>query len=131
MKRSRSKSAPSFAVDACQQVQVEPGRDPGGVVIGRFEGGCVLGQVGAEQQAIVFAHGRSHLGEQLDSLVGRVVAQTRTEEDPEPGPWNSFRENGQGIAVVGHVAGHPHRGELADQGLGRLDQGAAETSIGT
>ena len=77
---------PELAVDPGEDVAIEPGGHALGVVVGRLEQGAVLGQVGAEQEAVVRAEGAGHLVEQPGRVVGLVVAEAGAEEDEQLGP---------------------------------------------
>ena len=118
--RSRSNRPPELAVDPREQVEVEPGGHPLGVVVGGFEEGRVLVQVGPQEQPVGRVHAPGQQREQVDRLVGLVIAQAGAEEDEQLGPVEPLDHAGQGVAVVRRVAGDPEPGEGPDQRLGRL-----------
>src|SRR5262249_29493378 len=68
---------PEFAVDVGQEVEVEGGRDPPGVVVGRLEDGAVLLEIGGEQQAAGGADDPGDVGEQIGRLGRAEVADGR------------------------------------------------------
>ena len=112
--------AAQFAVDSFQEVEVEPGGHPLGVVVGGFEEARVLVEVGAEEQAVRRVHVPGQHREQLDGLVDLVVADAGTEEGEELGAVEPLDHAGQGVPVVRRVAGDAEPGEPPDQRLGRL-----------
>ena len=73
-----------LSVDHPQHVEVELGRDPGGVVVGRFEPADVLDQIGAEQERVARAHAVGEVGEELLALGRPEVADGRAEEGDHP-----------------------------------------------
>ena len=69
-----------LAVEHVEDVLVELGGDPGGVVVGGLEPGPVLDQVGAEQEAVARVHQGRDPGEERAPRRGAEVADRAAEE---------------------------------------------------
>ena len=123
--------AAELAVDPREQVEVEPGGDPLGVVVGGFEDGGVLVEVGAQEQAVGRVHAPGHEREQLDRLIGLVIPQARAEEDEQLGAVEPLDHAGQGVPVVRREAGDAEAGKSRTSASADSSRIVFETSIGT
>jgi len=117
-----------FGVQHGQDVLVERGGDPGGVVVGGDQCGRILYEIGAEQQRVAVAEAPAHGGEELAALSGEQVADGAAEEgDEDPGiraliPWNAqviLKVGDHGVYGEARILGeHPpprrQQGRLAD-----------------
>jgi hypothetical protein len=71
------------AVEDAQQVAVELGRHPGGVVVGGLDDGWILDQVGTQEQVVPGSEQRADLHEHAPARAGREVADRAAEQRDE------------------------------------------------
>lgn len=99
----RIEVAMQFAIDAHQQVFVEPRGDALGVVVGGFQGGDVLKHVDADDKARVRAEKDADRAEELHRLGRREVAQGRAGEEAHPRLRPGCQAQLRQLAAVGDL----------------------------
>src|SRR5437588_12898292 len=76
LKRSRIEPPTEFIINAVEDIQVERGGDPLGVVIGRDEDRGRFFQVNAQEEYVLRSENSRRAPEELDAFFRREISQT-------------------------------------------------------
>src|SRR5206468_12854304 len=112
-------------VDDAEDIPVEPGGDPGGVVIGRLQDGRWLDEVGSQEKEIVFLQEVGDPAHEGDRILSVQISDGASQESDQPPPalGNPVQSPGevpgealdpQGLVAAGQVQHYPLEGVGAD-----------------
>ena len=113
---------PQLAIDALQQVEVEGGGNPGGIVIGRIQHGRCLFQIDADQEQAAGADQLGHHGQEVGGPVRVEVADAGAGEEGHPRPFGSTVRHRHLAGEIGAGGMDLQPGELGGHLLGRHPQ---------
>ena len=113
---------PQLAIDALQQVEVEGGGDPGGIVIGRIQHGRCLFQIHTDQEQAAGADQLGHHGQEVGGPVRVEVADAGAGEEGHPRPLGGAVRHRHLAGEIGAGGMDLQPGELGGHLLGRHPQ---------
>ncbi len=96
-----------LAVDARQEVEVEPGGDARGIVVGALEDPPVLAEIDPDQEPVRSAQHLTHPAKKLRCLVAMEVADVRAQPQDHLGLLDLLAQTAESLLVF-----RSHRGDL-------------------